>query len=227
MGKEIFDHYAHQYNKVMRENLGRYGANISYYAEHKAVIIKRKKIKPPNKILDFGCGVGRNIYFLQKYFPKAEIWGCDVSQESIKISSKAYPIANFFILNNSEIEQKKKTFDLILIAGVLHHIEIEDRSGIFDKIRRLLRKSGELFIFEHNPYNPFTRQVVKKIPWDKGAILLKPKEITKLLLDSRFDILCMKYIFFLPSSLKFLQPIESILSIFPIGAQYFFHAEKY
>ena len=40
-----------------------------------------------------------------------------------------------------------------------------------------LRPKGRIYIFEHNPFNPVTRWVVKHTAIDRNAVLLKPAEV--------------------------------------------------
>ena len=47
------------------------------------------------------------------------------------------------------------------------------------EINRVLKLGGRLYFFEHNPWNPFTRFLVRTCPFDKNAqltIQLKHKE---------------------------------------------------
>ena len=37
----------------------------------------------------------------------------------------------------------------------------------------MLSEKGNIFITEHNPYNPVTRKIVSECAYDKDAILLK------------------------------------------------------
>ena len=53
-----FDKFAENYNKILQEQHKKFGS-IEYYAAYKVSILK-SLIPYANKILDFGCGVGRN-----------------------------------------------------------------------------------------------------------------------------------------------------------------------
>jgi len=48
------------------------------------------KVPPmaPKKILDIGCGGGMLISLLAERYPKAQIFGVDISEESVKMTSK-------------------------------------------------------------------------------------------------------------------------------------------
>ena len=59
---------------------------------------------------------------------------------------------------------------------VYHHVEPGDRAPLTAEIRRVLKPGGMLAIIEHNPLNPVTRAVVKRIPLDRDAQLLSARE---------------------------------------------------
>jgi len=220
-----FDEYAHQYDALLQENIGFGGKAVAYYAAHKCIVIRNHILGTPLRILDYGCGIGRTIPYLHQSFPEATIWGCDVSEESLAVAASAHPAAHFFLLEGKETERLTSHFDLILIAGVLHHIAPDARAQTLSQVKSLLRPGGELFIFEHNPYNPLTLRAVRTCPWDEGVILLKPAEVRMLLRQVQLKILRARYTLFFPAALKFFQPLEKGLSRIPLGGQFFFHAQ--
>ena len=56
-------------------------------------MLKHEKSEEEIKILDFGCGDGNTVLFIRKHFPKATIFGIDVSEKSID-EAKAKQIHN-------------------------------------------------------------------------------------------------------------------------------------
>jgi len=44
----------------------------------------------PNRILEIGCGTGRNLLELAKYFPNAQLAGLDVSADMLAIAEKKW-----------------------------------------------------------------------------------------------------------------------------------------
>jgi hypothetical protein len=55
-------------------------------------------------------------------------------------------------------------------STVFHHIEPEFRPKAIRDISELLRERGNIFIFEHNPFNPITNYLVKTCIFDADAI---------------------------------------------------------
>ena len=93
-----FDDYSKEYNELMDNQLSVFTDDVSYFAEYKIEETKKTLKTPPKNILDFGCGVGRNINFFKKHFPLAKISGCDISQKSIDIAKKSFPESDFLSL---------------------------------------------------------------------------------------------------------------------------------
>ncbi|HCN38209.1 MAG TPA: hypothetical protein DIS94_10930, partial [Bacteroidetes bacterium] len=56
-----FDEYADVYDKVMEEDLKFFGEENSYFAEYKVKILKEMLDEKPVNLLEYGCGIGRNI----------------------------------------------------------------------------------------------------------------------------------------------------------------------
>ncbi|HCA42795.1 MAG TPA: class I SAM-dependent methyltransferase, partial [Bacteroidetes bacterium] len=102
----------------------------------------------------------------------------------------------------------------------------ELRNEVIKNIYQILKSGGNLFIFEHNPYNPVTLKIVKDCIWDKDAILLKPKETRELIKYVNLNEKTFNYTLFFPSQLKGLRFLEKYLTKFPMGGQYFVRAVK-
>jgi hypothetical protein len=89
-----------------------------------------------------------------------------------------------------------------------------------------MKEGGYLIIFEHNPFNPITRHIVKKCPLDKGARLLRARYLKGILTESGFKKIKVSYYLFFPKRLAVLRPYEKCLSGIPLGGQYMVIAKK-
>ena len=139
---------------------------------------------PVQRILEYGCGIGRNIPYLRAAFPNAEIVGTDISVASLEMARKEQPDATF--VAEHEHTAPYGSYDLIFVAGVFHHIPPLQRAGAARTLFERLDNGGKLFVFEHNPYNPVTRHIVSNCPYDEDAILLKPAELRSHLREAGF-----------------------------------------
>jgi len=225
MTQTNFDDFATNYDEELAKNIGKYG-DVAYYAQHKCTTSAKYLKKHPTQVMDFGCGVGRNIPFLKKQFPQAEVAGCDISEDSIQEAAKNNPDSTFFVLENEIPKEHQNCYDYILASCVFHHIPVDERAHSMHIIKSMLRPGGQLFIFEHNPYNPLTQRAVNTCPFDKDAVLLPPRETNQLTDDAGLDRLRTHYTLFFSSALKRLQPFEKFLFYIPLGGQYFMQAQK-
>jgi SAM-dependent methyltransferase len=222
MGKVNFDDYSNEYNAILENRLKIFSHNVDFFAERKIIILKNMLGYHPKMILEYGCGIGRNLSFLYKYFPVAKISGCDISKESLKLSEK-YNFAKFYHLGSDEIKEK---FDLIFISCVFHHIDPQIRGEVVEYIFSLLTNKGCVFVFEHNPYNPLTRHLVDTCPFDTDAILLSMRECNNLFKSKGFSAMAQQYYLFFPPRLAKLYFIEEYLRWLPLGGQYFIQFSK-
>lgn len=215
-----FNKFSNNYEDILNRDIKFSGESADYFADYKAKFIKDyfgNNFK--GQILDYGCGVGLVIKQLIKYFNKddVKITGFDIANELIVKAKEKNSDVEFI---NDDIELNKKVFDVIILANVLHHIKIDERVNFLINISKLINERGNLFIFEHNPYNPITNAIVKNCILDKDASLLKINELIKILNTAGFSILKKCYIVFFPKILKSLRFLEPFLSSFPLGAQY-------
>jgi len=227
MTKKVdFDKHAEEYERVLSEDLSMFEEDSGYFAEYKIKLVQEKLTFIPEKILDFGCGIGRNLKYLKKYFPDSNISGCDISPKSIEIANRNNPNTDFFIINDENIRNHINKFDLIFTSCVFHHIKPDIRKDSMTIIDSMLKEKGTFFIFEHNPYNPVTQKIVRECIWDTDAILLKTKETISLSEDIGFKIREKKYTLFFPAFLSGFRFLEKYIGFLPLGGQYFIIAEK-
>lgn len=224
-----FNEFAGNYRDLHTENIKITGADSLYFAEHKVKEIERSESTQSLKFLDIGCGDGAIELFISKYFPLWTSTGIDISEKSIEEARrKNLSNTDYLIFDGSKIPFGNSSFDIAFFASVLHHVPEEIQTVIINEARRVLKPGGRIYIFEHNPANPFTRRIVNTCVFDKNAKLLWPRYTRNLLENSGFKNIKSKFILFFPRW-KFLSKmmfLERLLSWLPIGGQYFFRAEN-
>ena len=211
-----FDDFSSNYEDKILKSFGSIDSNVNYYHSGKAKIAKRELVSSPNKILDFGCGVGSMLKFLKENFNNSKFFAYDESSKSLEHVKSKYPDVD--CLNNLNAIQK---FDLIFLSNVIHHVKSNERDNLFQKIYKLLEDDGRLMIYEHNPYNPITLRIVANCEFDADAELIKKKDLIKLCDRNNFKLQKSGYIHFFPSKLRFFFDLEKYLKWFFLGAQYF------
>jgi len=102
-------------------------------------------------VLDLGCGTGFHLAELAKH---AEIMvGTDISLGALKECRKKYD-ADFVLCDVLHLPFREQSFDVIWIAGLLHHIPHHVRPAIQDNISPVMKRGALLLIDEPNAYNP-------------------------------------------------------------------------
>ena len=228
MKKTDFDEYAENYHavSVTSNRLKRFFSwDSNYFAECRLRLIKKHTGIHPRRVLEYGCGTGDNLGPLTAGFPDAEVSGCDISEKSLEQAAKANPSVALSSLNTGD-PYAPGHFDLVLLSNVLHHLDAPSQRECLSNINRRLKQGGELFIFEHNPYNPITRRLVRVCPFDRDAVLLRPSELAGLLRETGLEPLDIRYFLLFPALLKRLRPLEGLFSGLPLGGQYYIRAVK-
>ena len=97
------------------------------------------------KILDAGCGSGRNCsYLLEQGF---DVIGIDIDSNNIKLLQEKYSKNRFFISKIETVSFPKASFDYIICNAVLHFAENEAHFlQMFDSLFHILHQNGTLFI---------------------------------------------------------------------------------
>ena len=224
-----FDEHAQGYRKTHTRNIRLSGADSYYFAEMKVRLLQGFEHDNGLKVLDVGCGDGATELFFQKYFPSWQVTGIDVSGKSIDEAEKKKIYGTVFkIYDGNTIPSRDNEFDIVFMAGVLHHVSFSLHENIISEIRRVLKKDGRLYLFEHNPINPFTRYLVDTCVFDKDAKLLNYTYTRSLLESQQFRIIKKDFIIFFPRKglLSCFIFMEKYLSWLPLGGQYFFVARK-
>ena len=221
-----FDEFAENYREIHNKNISFSGENSDYFTIFKLNTISQsyKKVTQNNRILDFGCGVGNLERFIDIFFTNCNYFGIDVSKKSIeKASITKKSSSKFELFDGENIPFQDNYFDIIIAANVLHHIDFKFHKKILKEIYRVLKPSRHFYIFEHNPFNPITRCIVKTCGFDADAKLLYPLYTKKSLKKLNYNSIQTNYILFFPRTkiFKFFIRTEKLFEKIPLGAQYY------
>lgn len=219
--KPAFDAHARRYDESLDLGLRVSGENRDYFAEGRIRFLSqclRHAGVGVRRVLDYGCGDGRGTNQLLSGLRAESVVGVDESNASIELAmarqaagTRFETLARFRSVGN---------MDLAYCNGVFHHIPPGKRSSALSTIRSALRPEGILAFWENNPWNPGTRLVMKRIPFDRDAIPLSAPIARRLLRAEGFDVLRTDFLFIFPRQLKWLRVLEWPLSRAPLGAQY-------
>ena len=217
-----FDQFAGDYDTALAQGLSVTGEDKMYFAKGRVDWTRRiltKLNEHPQTILDFGCGTGTSIPLFLDWPEVKQIIGTDVSPKSldVAIATHASPRTQFHLMKDYE---PNGNIDLIFCNGVFHHIPPIERPDALNFISRCLKPNGLFALWENNPWNPGTRYVMSKIPFDRDAITLSPLYARRLLRQNNFHLLRTDFRFYFPRMLKWLRPLEILGLKIPIASQY-------
>ncbi|MFQ5444896.1 MAG: class I SAM-dependent methyltransferase [Candidatus Zixiibacteriota bacterium] len=220
MSKVDFDNYAHSYKETLNSSLKRFGGDNTFFDSHKIYCINEWLISNGEgcDILDFGCGIGKIAVLLAKEFPTSNIYGYDISKESLALARNEHgSVKNLHFTENLTTGKK---FDFIVVSGVMHHVPPYNRLEVLCKLKELLNVNGKIAVFEHNPLNPLTRYTVGTCPFDRDAKLLGSNNLVTLAKLSGLVVNKRLYILFFPWAARIFRRFESYIKKVPFGAQY-------
>jgi len=223
-----FNRYAGEYDRLLEEGLAVSGEAKEYFVQGRIDWLKSRMDQlgiDPRRIMDYGCGTGATATLLLERFHAESIVGVDASAKLIEGAKKQYGsrAVNF---QQSQEYRPQEEVDLVYCNGVFHHIPVANRQAATQYIWRSLRPGGLLAFWENNPWNPGTRYVMSRIPFDRDAVTLSAPEARRLLQSSGFHVVSMDYLFIFPRSLRVFRWMEPHLSKLPLGAQYLVLARK-
>jgi len=217
-----FDAHAENYSESLAQGLAVSGEDSSYYIRGRIAWVKRCLDRigvRPTSCLDYGCGCGDSAAELLRTLGLEAVTGVDVSIEEIKVAQRKHAglSASFWELNKF---CPRGEFDLAYCNGVFHHIAPTDRRRSLQYVNKSLRAGGYFAFWENNPWNPGTRYIMSRIPFDENAITLSPPDAARLLRTAGFTIVHSTFQFVFPRVLKAFRPLEPVLAGLPVGAQY-------
>jgi len=218
MKEQEFDRFAGKYDAALVGAMPQAAAEDAYFAEYKVAHMAHALTTSPRRILDFGCGTGRSLPWLKKYFPSAELWGFDLSSVSLQAAHIACPDATL-VSQWADLESLR--FDGVLAANVFHHIPRQEQLQALSRCCNVLDGAGEMFFFEHNPRNPATRWVFERCPFDADAKMIDARTAVELAKQSGFERVELGYTLFFPRPLAWFRPLEPWMRKLPFGAQYY------
>jgi len=222
-----FDRLVEEYEQILKQDLSGISGDASVFAEYKVKLAHRLFRSIPGRLLEFGCGIGRNFPFLFDFFPGATICVSDNSKKSIEAVQRKFTGCRFFLSDTVQaFLRETEEYDACFVACVFHHIPRPEWTQWLAAIRQRLREGGEIIIFEHNLYNPLVRRIVTRSPIDANANFLGKKTLSRLLRETGYSIVATGYTLFFPRRSAWLEKIEWLLRWLPLGGQYYVVARR-
>ena len=214
-----FDQYATNYDAELDRGISLSGEDKDFFARGRVEwLAECLKDRRPERVLDYGCGIGSTSPLLMSVLGARDVVGVDTSAEAIALAQQSAPTGIRF--DTIAGYQPNGEMDAVYCNGVFHHIPPPERASAIQYVRDALRPGGVFSFWENNPWNPGTRIVMSRIPFDRDAVLVSALEAKRLLRAAGFEILSVHFMFVFPNALRALRPLERSLSRLPLGAQY-------
>ena len=216
---EAFDD-PHDYDAQLQKGIRLSGEDKTFFIDGRIAEVRGRLPREftPRTILDFGCGSGETTVRLADAFPEATVVGTDPSAEALAHAAEVRPHERVSFAALEDVEDS--SVDLCYVNGVFHHVPVEARAEEVGAIAQRVRPGGHFALFENNPWNPGARMVMKRIPFDRDAVMLSPREARQLLETGGFDVVGQRSLFWFPRPLRALRVLEPALGVVPLGSQY-------
>lgn len=115
----------------------------------KILKIVRSLDEKPKRILDVGCGTGYLMHKITFIYPKADIYGIDISKKALSLGQKKYNKIKFVFTDaEKKFPFKDKYFDLVISGEHIEHLK--DVDIYLSQINRVMKSNGTLLITTPN-----------------------------------------------------------------------------
>jgi SAM-dependent methyltransferase len=219
-----YDQYRDRYGKELDRGVAFAGTSHEFFTRAKAeelVRLAQRHIGDPSQLeaLDVGCGIGLTDRHLTGRFDS--LTGTDVSPGVLETAARANPGIRYELADRGQLPFDDDVFDLTFAVCVVQVIPPEERPKFVAELARVTRPGGLAVVFEHNPYNPLTRLVVRRCEFGEDARMLGMAEADRLLRENGMNPIDRGFLLLFPTRRSRLVALERALRRFPLGAQYY------
>jgi SAM-dependent methyltransferase len=218
-----FDDYEPRYGELVERSISFAGRDHDFYVRVKAErlleLVERHVGDPARqRVLDVGCGPGLAHGYLGDL---KMLEGVDASPLMVERAQRANPSRRYEVADAVALPFSGGSFDVAFAIGLLHHIAPAARAGCVGELRRVVRPSGLVVIFEHNPLNPLTRLAVHRCEFDDDALLLRRSETLRRVSAAGLQVVETRWMLFSVRNGAGARALERALGRTPLGAQYY------
>jgi SAM-dependent methyltransferase len=222
-----YDRYRDKYEKELDRAVGFSGKRHSFFTHAKAMELLRLAEQHLGDLhrldaLDVGCGIGLTDRFLEGRL--GSLTGVDVSPGVLERAEQANPWARYVLYDGERLPFDDGSFDLAFTVCVVQVIEPSQRPAFVSELTRVTRPGGLVVAFEHNPFNPLTRLVVRRCAFGHDASMLTLGRMAALFRRARLSVVERAYILLFPSRGSRARKLERSVARLPLGAQYYLAA---
>jgi SAM-dependent methyltransferase len=190
VSEENFDLIAREYDEALPAHVVEHylAKRVRYIGENCA----------PGRALDVGCGTGALAGRLSR--SGFTVTGIDPSQGMLDVMAESEPEVKGVRGDGAELPFEDGSFDVALTVAALHHIADPDAvRRTLVEMARVTRAGGRLVIWDHNPRNPYWKNLMARVPQDDGSErLVSQAEIESGLREGGAEILSSRQLGLVP-----------------------------
>jgi SAM-dependent methyltransferase len=219
-----YDRYRDRYREELDQAVSFAGASHDFFTRAKAeelVRLTRRHLGDPALLeaVDVGCGIGLTDRHLAGRF--RALTGTDVSRGVLETAARENPDVRYELAERGRLPFENGAFDLALAVCVVQVVPQTERPRFVAELARVTRLGGLVVVFEHNPYNPLTRLVVRRCEFGEDARMLGMAEAERLLRENGVAPVDRGFLLVFPSRRERVIAVERALRRLPLGAQYY------
>jgi len=172
--KNLYKHYENCFDKYGDSNLGVDWPNKEdAFRRYKIMLSIIKDYSKPIKLLDFGCGCGHLLEYIQEHDLNIDYYGLDISKKFYDCCISKFPNNTFY---NIDILKEDidilPDFDYIILNGVFtekRNLNDEEMFDFFSNILKMINKKTKTGIAFNvmSPIVDFKRKDLFYLSFDK------------------------------------------------------------
>ena len=200
------------------------GASHEFFARAKAdelVHVVKRQLGDPGALdaLDAGCGIGLTDQHLGGRF--RSLTGTDISATALETAAVENPGVRYELAEPDRLPFAHDAFDVAFAVNVVQVVPAAERGRFVAELARVIRPDGLVVVFEHNPYNPLTRLVVRRFGTPDDIRMLPLGATRRLLKAHGLAPVDSGFLLLFPSRRRRVVAAERAIRRLPLGAQYF------
>jgi SAM-dependent methyltransferase len=115
---------------------------IAVLAEHHGV-----DLRSPVAVLDFGCGVGRQLLHFTRDYPRPRYAACDIHPQYVGFVARAYPQVSVSVSAfDPPLTYADDQFDMLYSVSVFSHLHPDTHAPWLKELSRVVKPGGYAFL---------------------------------------------------------------------------------
>lgn len=99
------------------------------------------------RVLDFGCGVGRQLLHSTRKYPACSFFACDIDDTAVAFIQRNYPRVSAYTNKfTPPLQYETGFFDMIYSVSIFSHLNMEDQVQWLKELARVTKPGGCCFL---------------------------------------------------------------------------------